>query len=228
MKIVKIIAQWIFILCLPGLLFTAGVSLAANTIWLYEYGFSKYDISHVTGLAPAELNKAAGGLIQYFNSNEHYISLTVIKYGQPFTLFNEREVQHLKDVKGLFQLVYKVLIGTGVYTLIFLGVSLFWWRDKRRLGWGLLGGGGLTLALMAAVGIMVALDFDRFFLQFHLFSFANDFWQLNPATDYLVMLFPQGFWFDATLFCAGGTALLAIIFGGVGWWLKRKYKDVII
>ncbi len=224
MKILKIIARWVFILCLPALLLTASVSAAMNCRWLYQYGFNKYDVGRVTGLAPAELEKATGGLIRYFNSNEDYISLTVIKDGQPFTLFNEREVQHLKDVKALFQLVYKVLIGTGVYALVFLGISLFWWRDKRRLGWGLLGGGALTLVLMAAVGIMVALDFDRFFLQFHLFSFANDFWQLNPATDYLIMLFPQGFWFDATLFCAGGTALLAIILGGVGLWLKRKYK----
>ena len=224
MKIIKIIAQWVFILCVPALLLTVSLSSAMNCPWLYQYGFNKYDISYVTGLAPAELEKAADGLIQYFNSSEEYISLTVIKNGQPFTLFNQREVQHLKDVKELFQLVYKVLIGTGVYTLIFLGVSLFWWRDKQRLGLGLLGGGGLTLVIMAAVGIMVAMDFDRFFLQFHLFSFANDLWQLNPATDYLIMLFPQGFWFDATLFCAGGAAALALLLGGVGWWVKRKYK----
>jgi hypothetical protein len=36
------------------------------------------------------------------------------------------------------------------------------------------------------------------------------------------MMFPDGFWFDATLFCALGTGVMAIILGGVGWWLKRK------
>jgi integral membrane protein (TIGR01906 family) len=222
MKIVKIAAQWVFILCLPALLLTASLGAAMNCRALYEYGFSKYDISEVTGLAPAELTKAADGLIDYFNSGEEFISVTVIKNGQPFTLFNEREVAHLKDVKGLFQLGYKVLIGTGVYALVYLGIALFWWRDKRRVGWRLLGGGALTLALMAAVGIMVALNFDQFFLQFHLLSFANDFWQLNPATDYLLMMFPDGFWFDATLFCAGGAAAGAIILGGLGWWMKKK------
>jgi integral membrane protein (TIGR01906 family) len=226
MKIVRIVAPWVFIICLPFLLLTASVSGAMNCRWLYQYGFNKYDISQVTGLQPAELDKAADGLIHYFNSNEELISVTVLKDGKPFTLFNEREVAHLKDVKVLFRLVYKVLLGTGIYALIFVGVALFWWRDKRRLGWGLAGGGGLTLALMAALGIMMALDFDQFFLQFHLLSFANDFWLLNPATDYLVMLFPQGFWFDATLFCAIGTAVGALILGGVGWWLKRKEQNV--
>ncbi len=222
MKIIKIVAQWIFILCLPALLLTASLSAAMNCRALYEYGFSKYEISRVTGLAPEELTKAADGLITYFNSNDEYIDITVTKNGQPFTLFNEREVQHLKDVKGLFWLCYYVLIGTGTYALAYLGVTLFWWRDKRRLGWSLLGGGGLTLVLMAAVGIMIALDFNQFFLQFHLLSFANDFWQLNPATDYLLMMFPDGFWFDAVLFCALGTGVMAIILGGVGWWLKMQ------
>lgn len=222
MKIVQNVTQWIFILCLPAFLLTASLSAAMNCRALYEYGFSKYDIVNVTGLAPEELTKAADGLIGYFNSSEEYISVTVTKNGHPFTLFNQREVQHLKDVKGLFWLCYYVLIGTATYALAYLGVALFWWRDKRRLAWALVGGGGFTLVLMAVMGIVIALDFDQFFLQFHLLSFANDFWQLNPATDYLLMMFPDGFWFDATAFVAGGTALGALILGGVGGWLKRK------
>jgi integral membrane protein (TIGR01906 family) len=221
MKIIKIIAQCLFILCLPALLLTASLSAAMNCEPLYEYGFNKYNISQVTGLAPAELTKAANGLISYFNSGEEYINITVIKNGQSFTLFNEREVAHLKDVKGLFWLSYWVLIGTGTYAVFFIAATLFWWRDKKRLGWGLFGGGILTLILMAAVGIMIAVDFNGFFLQFHLLSFANDFWQLNPATDYLLMMFPEGFWFDATMFIAISTGVMAIILGGLGWWRRR-------
>jgi len=225
MKIIKIIAQWLFILCLPALLLTASLSAAMNCEPLYEYGFNKYNISQVTGLAPTELTKAADGLISYFNSGEEYINVTVIKDGQPFTIFNEREVQHLKDVKGLFWLGYWVLIGTGTYAVFFIAATLFWWRDKRRLGWGLFGGGILTLVLMAVVGIMIAVDFSAFFLQFHLLSFANDLWQLNPATDYLLMMFPDGFWFYATMFIAISTGVSAIILGGVGWWLKGRGKN---
>jgi integral membrane protein (TIGR01906 family) len=224
MKNVKIIAQWLFILCLPVLLLTASVSGAANSLWLYKYGFNKYDISQVTGLAPAELDKAARGLIGYFNSGDELIDLTVEKEGKPFTLFNEREVSHLKDVKGLFRLVYKILLGSMVYALVFIGLNLFWWRDKRRLGGGLFFGSCLTLALMVALGLVMAFDFDQFFLQFHMLSFANDFWMLDPAEDYLIMLFPQGFWFDAALFCAIVTAAGAVIIGGVGWWQLRKSK----
>jgi integral membrane protein (TIGR01906 family) len=77
---------------------------------------------------------------------------------------------------------------------------------------------------MLALGLVIAFDFDQFFLQFHLLSFANDFWMLDPTRDYLIMLFPQGFWYDAALFCAIATAVGAIILGGIGWWLRRRKR----
>ena len=213
-----IAAKWLFILCLPVLLLTASIGWAANSLWLYEYGFGKYDVSHTTGLAEVELQKVATGLISYFNSDEEYISLTVVKDGKPFELFNQREVAHLRDVKGLIWLDYWVLLGVLAYILVYAGVSLFWRRRRywHRLAWGMIGGGGVTLALMLALGLGTLLNFDQLFLQFHLISFANELWQLDPAKDYLIMLFPQGFWYDATVFCALTTVVGAVVLGGVG------------
>ncbi|MBC8429362.1 MAG: TIGR01906 family membrane protein [Dehalococcoidia bacterium] len=217
MRILGIAAKWLFMLCLPVLLLTASLGWATNSLWLYEYGFEKYNVSQVTGLAEVELEKAAAGLIGYFNSDEDYISLTLVKDGEPFELFNHREIIHLKDVKGLIWLDYWVLLGTLVYVLAYAGISLFWRKRRywRRLAWGVVGGGGITLALMLALGLGTLLGFDQLFLQFHLISFTNELWQLDPTRDYLIMLFPQGFWYDATIFCGLATTGLAIILGGV-------------
>jgi len=217
LKGLVIAAKWLFILCLPILLLTVSIGWEVNSHWLYNYGFEKYNVSQTTGIAEVELEKAATGLISYFNSGEANISLTVIKDGEPFELFNQREVAHLRDVKGLIRLDYRLLLGTLIYALAYAGVSLFWRRGRywRRLAWGVVGGGGITLALMLAMGLGTLFNFDQLFLQFHLFSFANELWQLDPTRDYLIMLFPQGFWYDAAIFCAGITAGLAIILGGV-------------
>jgi len=217
LRILGIVAKWVFILCLPMLLLSASIGWAVNSLWLYKYGFEKYNVSRTTGLVDSELENAATGLISYFNSDEEYISLTVVKDGEPFELFNQREVAHLKDVKGLIWLDYQVLLGTLIYALGYAGVSLLWRKQRywRRLAWGVVGGGGITLALMLALGLGTLLGFDQLFLQFHLLSFANDFWQLSPTRDYLIMLFPQGFWYDATLFCALGTVGMTVILGGV-------------
>jgi len=211
-------------LCLPIVLLTASIGWAVNSLWLYKYGFDKYHVSQTTGLADSELETAAKGLISYFNSDEESISLTVVKAGVPFELFNQREVAHLRDVKELIWLDYRLLMGTLAYVLAYAGVSLFWRRKKywRRLAWGVVGGGGITLALMLALGLGTLLNFDRLFLQFHLISFANELWMLDPTKDYLIMLFPQGFWYDAAIFCASLTAGLTVILGGVaGVYLKK-------
>ena len=215
MKILITTAKWLFILCLPWLLLSASIGGAANSVSLYKYGFEKYNVSQTTGLAEAELEKAATGLIRYFNSDEENISLTVVKDGKPFVLFNEKEVAHLKDVKGLFRLDYRVLLGTLVYALAYVGFSL-WRKNWRQLAWGLAGGSGLTLALMLALGLGTLLNFNQLFLQLHFISFTNELWQLDPTKDYLIMLFPRGFWYDATLFCAVATAVGAVVLGGVG------------
>jgi len=222
-------------LCLLILLLTASIGWEVNSLWLYKYGFEKYNVSQTTGLAQPELAKAATGLISYFNSGEEYISLTVMKDGKPFELFNQREVAHLRDVKGLIRLDYYLLLGTLIYVLSYAVASLCWRRKRywRWLAWGVVGGGGITLALMMVLGLGALFNFDQLFYRFHLISFTNELWQLDPARDYLIMLFPQGFWYDAAIFCALATAGLAIILGGVaGGYLMfgrsnpSSYKEV--
>jgi integral membrane protein (TIGR01906 family) len=230
MKAIGIAAKWVFILCLPFLLFTASLAWAINSLWLYNYGFEKYGISQVTGLSESELEKVASGLVSYFNSDEEYISLTVVKDGEPFELFNYRETIHLRDVKKLIWLDYWVLLGTLIYILAYAGVCLFWRRPKyrRHLAWGLVGGSSLTLGLMLVLGVVSLINFNWLFWQFHVISFtANDFWLLDPTKDYLKMLFPDGYFYDVVLFCALGVAGAAVILGGAsGLWLKFRRKRI--
>lgn len=222
MKHLPAVAKWLFVLCLPLLLISAGLAGAFNSLWLYKFGFDKYDISQKTGIAEVELEKAARGLISYFNSDDEDISVSIIKDGQPFTLFNEREVAHLRDVKELVRLDYRVLLASLLYALVFTGLSLFRWRNWRQLARGAMWGGSLTLALMAVLRVVTLFNFDQFFRQFHLLSFTNDLWLLDPSKDYLLMLFPGGFWYDATQFIALGVGTAAVLVTGLAWAFGRR------
>jgi integral membrane protein (TIGR01906 family) len=217
MKPLFILARWLFILCLPLLFIAGSIGLAFNSQWFYEYGFKKYDVDQTTGLAQSELSKVAAGLIAYFNSGDELIDLTVTKDGKPFPLFNQKEITHLKDVKDLFRFDYTVLLGTFLYALLYSAAMFFWRKERQQLAKEVLYGAGLTLLLMVLLGIGVLLDFDRLFLQFHLLSFANEFWMLDPTKDYLIMLVPRGFWFDAVLFVVLMVLAGALILGGAAW-----------
>ena len=215
MRVIGITTQAMFILCLPILLLTASIGWAVNSSWLYEYGFDKYSISQDTGLAQSELEKAATELIGYFNSGEETINIAVTKDDKSFELFNERETAHLRDVKGLIWLDYRVLLGTLVYVLGYAVIKSFL-RKYKRLAWGLFTGSGLTLGLILVLGVGMLFNFEQLFWQFHLISFTNDLWLLDPTRDYLIMLFPSGFWFDSALFCVLATAGMAIVLNVAG------------
>lgn len=226
MRFLGITAKLFFILFLPFFLLTSSLAITVNSAWLYNNGFEKYNVSQTTGLAPDQLNKAATELIKYFNDNEEYISVTVIKDNKPFDLFNQREIIHLKDVKGLIQLDYRVLLATLIYIIGFAIVSLFWRRKRywRDLALVLVSGSGLTLFPMIAFGLGALFAFDQLFWQFHLISFTNELWLLDPTQDYLIRLFTQGFFYDVTLFFASLTVLAAIILGTVCFIYLKRHK----
>ena len=216
----------LFVLAVPVFLITGSLTWAFNNIGLYEDGFEKYRISRVSGISPTDLRQVALDLRAYFNSGQEPLQVLTHIYGQERELFNEKEVHHMRDVKRLLWAVYGAFAVSAVCLAVLIAIGLARARRgyiqtlSRRALWG----GGLTVALLMLFGIVASVGFDALFLLFHRVSFANDFWQLDPRTDYLVLLFPQGFWFDATMWVAlraiGGGVILAAVGGGYVAWRR--------
>ena len=226
MRILGIIAVCLLAISLSAFLAGTNLRYLVSDLGFYEYGFDKYQVEATTGLDKAELRKAAQVLINYFNSGED-VQVRVTLAGEERDLFNEREVAHLRDVKELLQLCYRVqeLALGGV--IISVGLALAGGAFWRNLVRGVLGAAAVILATVAILGIGVALDFPRLFLQFHLVSFSNELWMLDPAHDYLIRMFPEGFFLDATLLIIGATAVEAVILGasaGAYLWLRRGHS----
>ncbi len=225
LRIIVALLAIVFILCIPALLFSSNLRWAVNSMGLYEYGFNKYEISEATGISNEDLRVAARQLIHYFNSKDEPIQTTVLT-PQGDELFNQREVDHLKDVKGLIRLFYLVQVVALGYVAAFV-VGGFIWQRKRFLALlltGVVGGSILTIALIVVVGLASLINFDWLFLGFHRLFFTSDTWMLNPATDYLIKMFPAGFFYDAALFIAGAIIAEALFLGGIGgfFMLRRR------
>ncbi len=222
MKITELLFRLIIMAVLPVFFLTLALAIAFNSQWLYQYGFEKYDITSVTGLEEIQLDLASRQLIEYFNSDQQFIDIVVEKNNQPFELFNQKEILHLADVKGLVQLDYAVLAATGLFITGSAAVYLTrrsWRRLIRAAAWG----SGLSVLAIGFIGVLALMDFNWLFTQFHLLSFANDLWLLDPSKDYLIMMFPEGFWFDAALFC-GLLVVVLSIFTAVGSLVLARYR----
>ena len=212
------ISSILFVIAIPLFLITNAVTWAVNDLRLYEYGFDKYDVSEGSGITTDGLSSAAREIRGYFNSTNEPLEVRAEVFGVERELFNEREVQHMRDVKRLIWGVYLVDLAAAIYLTGFITVVLFMYRREfvvtlsKRLLWG----SGLTVGLVALVGLVSLVGFDSLFLAFHRLSFSNDLWQLDPRSDYLIIMFPQGFWFNATIFVGLAAIVQAMIVGGVG------------
>ena len=208
----------LFVLSIPLFLISSSVIWAVNSPGLYERGFEKYSISETTGINQEDLRQVGADLRRFFNIRSGPLSVRTRVRGVERDIFNPREVLHMQDVKRLVWMVYGAATVSGVYLLLVTGVGVIarpqFPREVARLCfWG----GGVTIGLVAAIGLFALVGFDTLFLKFHQFSFSNDLWQLNES-DYLLLMFPQEFWLDATIWVAtravAGAGLLMAVFGG--------------
>jgi integral membrane protein (TIGR01906 family) len=214
LKIVRIAAKSLFILCIPVFFLATSLAWGFNSLWLYQYGFEKYHVSQSTGISASNLEKSARGLIEYFkiNSSDDYVHIILIENNRSFELFTREEQIHFKDVRQLVWLDYKVLIISLLFILGYITFNFIQQKSKfwRQLAFDLIWGCCLSLVLIILSSIGSFLDFDSLFLRFHYLAFTNQFWS---ADGYMLQLFPGGFWFDAALFCFGFMAGLAILTG---------------
>jgi len=218
----------LFIVAIPLFLITASVTWAFNSPGLYNDGFEKYSISRISGITDADLRQVGADIRGYINSGDELLDVRTKIMGEERDLFNDREIAHMKDVKKLVRGVYLLALVSAIYlaVMIAIGFAVRRMRFVSDLSRRLALGGGLTLGLLVAFGVVALVGFDSVFLKFHQLSFANDFWQLDPRTDYLVRIFPQDFWFDATLWVAVraivGASVLTV--AGSSFLVYRRYS----
>ena len=226
--VLNTVAGALVIVAVPLFLIAASVAWAVNDPGVYRRGFEKYEISVYSGITDEDLVRVGGELRRYFNSSEEPLRVVVPVFGVERELYNEREVHHMRDVKGLVRGTYVVAGVTLLYLLVFKGVGYYLCRWKFAVRMARLGmwGGVVTLGIVVFVGLFALVGFDSLFLLFHQVSFANDLWQLDPRTDYLLIMFPQGFWFDATMRVALTTIIGAILLVvlGLGYVLYDKRR----
>jgi integral membrane protein (TIGR01906 family) len=138
-----------------------------------------------------------------------------LRFDDGSRVFNDRELQHMEDVKRVTQGVLRTFYD-ACGLLIILGLLAWrgkWMDDFKR---GLSRGGLLTVILILGLGVFAALSFWQFFTVFHSLFFQGNSW-LFLYSDTLIRLFPLRFWQDVFLYDLG----LAVILGAASWFFLK-------
>jgi integral membrane protein (TIGR01906 family) len=161
------------------------------------YGFTMQDR---LDYAPYALN--------YLLNGEDITYLSRLRFPDNTTMYNARELRHMRDVKIVTQTAFAV---AAVGSVVFIAAALTLWRFHRpALRAALYSGALLTLLMIAAVILVAILNWDFFFTSFHTLLFESGSWRF-AYSDTLIRLFPEQFWFEAALTIGGIAASTAVL-----------------
>ena len=196
---------WV-VLAVPFITLAVAVRTVASGLFL------KFEYFHRPGFPVDEFGFNASDRLHFASYTVDYLYnadskryLADVVAGNGVAVFNDAEIAHMADVKGLIQILMLVAI-IGLIGAVLAGLYL-----SRAHGPGLrIGirfGAILTLVSILVLGVLALVSWDTFFRGFHSLFFSAGTWEFY-LDDSLIRLFPQTFWMDA-----GITAGLVILLG---------------
>ncbi len=200
------------------------VTLPWFPVWEYSRPGFPPDIY---GMASEERLNLARLCIDYLNLPPGMVSLASARFFDGSVAFNERELEHMWDVK----LVYDWL--TVGALLLFVVAAVAGWLLIRvkspKAFWNTISDAGLfTWLVLGGVGALMALNWNFFFTAFHGLFFTSGSW-LFAYSDTLIRLFPMRFWQDAGMVVVAlvaGAAFGLLVLGRVLQYGARDVKRV--
>lgn len=208
----------LFVIAVPLFIILGNVLDVASDREFYLREFAVYGVGRVTGLDDAQLRNVADAFITFLKDPAAKLDVVVNLGGTPRPLFNANEISHMRDVQGVFTGVRRLRLAAGAVLLILplVGLTIGGSSFMPRLGLLLTIGGIVTVLVLVLCGLLSFVDFTEAFVKFHEIFFSGGNWQFDPRTDYLVMLFPEGFWFDSVMRIAMLSAIEAVVISAVG------------
>ena len=180
------ISKLLLIAIFPFLIFLIGFNLAGFDSSFFKGKFSEYGISKKIPKAEF-LHQSVMEFIK--GSNDELPEQ-----------FNEREKEHLLDVKAIASVLMIILYSLAVLFLALLVASGFFLRINGSIlnftGKILVFGGILAILLGGILFVSIKSDFQTTFESFHKLFFEKDTYMFDPESEIIVNLYPEEIFMD--------------------------------
>ncbi|OCN03614.1 hypothetical protein A4S06_05520 [Erysipelotrichaceae bacterium MTC7] len=228
----KVFLSAILALCIwVGVLFGCVEGFALQRSF-FESQDARLGIHERMHVSEDDYTKAMGNVLSYIKGERDSISTNITYNDKARDMFNEKEAEHMVDVKDLYLNFRFVAIVCVVFAVLLLLILIL---DAPREFIAVFSVGYLRMSIifmicLGALGIYAAIDFTSFWNAFHGVFFSNDLWLLNPATDFMIRMLPEA------VFQALVTRILLVFVGvfmiiGLGcfiYLLRRKKASLVL
>lgn len=200
MKILQRILGMVIVFVAIFIWLIASFDLAVygdKTYSFYERTYEKYRVLEDLQMEMPDVMYVTDEMMEYLKGRRDELSVITNVDGAQIDFFNEQDRLHMKDVQDLF--LQGLRLQRYALFLFVLCLVPFMYISKEKIKvlcqsyWIGLG------VFFSSLGILVYLfsqDFTKYFTIFHEIFFTNDLWLFDPATDLMIRMLPEGFFYD--------------------------------
>lgn len=202
------------------IILVTSIQMNAFRHQFYESEYERLQTAQSINVPSEDLKKATTALLDYLENKREDLQVDIHVRGNVVQAFNRKEILHMEDVKNLYQNVLN--IRSICYYIILFGILYLCIKLKREtISYLALRFIKTSLCFFVFVAFLVTyaiIDFNSFWTIFHHIFFTNDLWLLNPATDFMILMFPESLFFQLVLRIAA-----CFIIGFVGLFVLCLY-----
>lgn len=180
------------LLIITAVLFTSLQFCMNQRDWYYKT-YVKYNTDKHTMMSKEDMTEAIFRLVDYMEGRVDSIQLSVTEAGRVVEMYNRQEIDHMVDVRALYQAWRAVRTYGGILAAITIAVCMLTLPKGQRIGMlcrGFLIAAAVFGAVLIVLGIWVAVDFNSFWTEFHHLFFTNDLWLMDYATCRMIRICP--------------------------------------
>lgn len=230
MKQTQKISAVIMMFLLIGVLLLTSFQVAIygdSQYRFYEREYKKYQVADSLNMTMDNIMDVTDQMMAYLIGNKAELSVITDVDGETQDFFNEQDRFHMGEVKDLFLGGLKIRNIMLVAVLLILILLAARKADMiKLLPRAYFVTLGITGVITIVLGGLFASDFDKYFRIFHEIFFDNDQWMFDPATDYMIRMLPEGFFYDFVFriggFFVGSLAVLGVVSAVCIFMEKRK------
>ncbi len=230
MKQTQKISAVIMMFLLIGVLLLTSFQVAIygdSQYRFYEREYKKYQVADSLNMTMDNIMDVTDQMMAYLIGKKAELSVITDVDGETQDFFNEQDRFHMGEVKDLFLGGFKIrnimLVAVLLILILLAAQKAELIKLLPRAYFVTL---GITGVITIVLGGLFASDFDKYFRIFHEIFFDNDQWMFDPATDYMIRMLPEGFFYDFVFriggFFVGSMAVLGVVSAVCIFMEKRK------
>lgn len=232
MKQTQKISAVIMMFLLIGVLLLTSFQVAIygdSQYRFYEREYKKYQVADSLNMTMDNIMDVTDQMMAYLIGKKAELSVITDVDGETQDFFNEQDRFHMGEVKDLFLGGLKIrnimLVAVLLILILLAAQKAELIKLLPRAYFVTL---GITGVITVVLGGLFASDFDKYFRIFHEIFFDNDQWMFDPATDYMIRMLPEGFFYDFVFriggFFVGSLAVLGVVSAVCIFMKKHKKK----